>query len=295
LRLLKERIASRIAFDEKKIAIASAATILAIAAIWYAWKISSFSSVSEPDAKWWVHASELVLLGSTVLLTVGLFGEWPDSESWKKRLLYKVSKAAVIIGVAGELLADGGVFQAGDRLQELEEKEISAATTSANSAKERAAQLTKDAEVLKGSNLKLQRDLESERIERIKMEEKFGARRFPDGQIDAIKQAFNGVRMRAYVRCIDEVEACVAANNFATVLRDAGLDVPPIEGVGLTLPPSVGIEVYDPAGEQGLFAKTVLNALADIRGARFRSGPFVIAGVPLDPANPAMIVRMKIP
>jgi hypothetical protein len=136
-----ERIASRIAFDAKKIAIASAATIFAIAAIWYARRISGFNSLSESDAKWWVRTSELVLLGSTVLLTAGLFGEWSDSESWKRRLLYKVAKASVILGVVGELLGDGGIFEAGDRLQEIEGKNIAAAMTSASTANERAEQL----------------------------------------------------------------------------------------------------------------------------------------------------------
>lgn len=100
------------------------------------------------------------------------------------------------------------------------------------------------------------------------------------------------MRGRAYVRCIDEIEACLAANNFAAVLREAGLDVPEVEGVGMTVPASLGIEVYDPTGENGLFAQTLLGVLPD---ARFRPGPFIIAGQPLDPANPAIIVRMKIP
>jgi hypothetical protein len=95
-----------------------------------------------------------------------------------------------------------------------------------------------------------------------------------------------------YVRCIDETEACIAAENFAAVLRKSGLEVPPVEGVGMTLPPTLGIEVYDPAGGEGLFAKTLLPMLPD---ARLRPVPFNIAGQDLDPANPAMVVRMRIP
>jgi hypothetical protein len=108
----------------KKIAIAIAAIVLASAATWCAWKISTFNSLSESDAKWWVQASEWLLIGSTVLLTAGLFGEWSDSESWKKRFLYTVAKAAVIVGVVGELLGDGGIFRAGDRVQELDNAKI---------------------------------------------------------------------------------------------------------------------------------------------------------------------------
>ena len=139
----------------------------------------------------------------------------------------------------------------------------------------------------------MQRDIERERAERARLEEKFSSRRFSDEQQAIVLSAFKGMRgRRVYVRCIDEIEACLAAQNFAAVLREAGLDVPEVEGVGLTVPATIGIEVYDPTGEQGLFAKTLLSVLPD---ARFRPGPFIIGGQALDPANPAIVVRMKIP
>jgi hypothetical protein len=108
-----------------KIAIELAAIILAIAALWYAAEILSFSSLSEVDAKSWLKSSEWVLFGSAFLLAIGLAGEWPDSDSWKKRLIYKAAKCAVIIGVLGELLGDAGVFETSSRVQSLEEAEIS--------------------------------------------------------------------------------------------------------------------------------------------------------------------------
>jgi len=139
----------------------------------------------------------------------------------------------------------------------------------------------------------MQRDIERERAERARLEEKLSSRRFSDEQQAIVLSAFKGMRgRRVYVRCIDEIEACLAAQNFAAVLREAGLDVPEVEGVGLTVPATIGIEVYDPTGEQGLFAKTLLSVLPD---ARFRPGPFIIGGQALDPANPAIVVRMKIP
>jgi hypothetical protein len=140
----------------KNIAIAIAGIILAITAIWYAWEISTFSSLSASDAKWWVHTSELLLIASSILLAVGLFGEWSDSESWKQRLLYKAAKAAVIIGVLGELLGDGGIFAAGDRLQELEESAIGDTNIKAAEAIGRAAQLEIEAAKLRAANLALE-------------------------------------------------------------------------------------------------------------------------------------------
>jgi hypothetical protein len=110
-----------------RIAIEITAIMLAVAAMWYAFKISSFSSLSESDAKWWLHVSELSLIFFALLLFIGLIGEWPDSESWKKRLLYKAAKCAVIIGVFGELLGDAGIFETTGRLQIIQDGEIAAA------------------------------------------------------------------------------------------------------------------------------------------------------------------------
>jgi hypothetical protein len=156
-----------------------------------------------------------------------------------------------------------------------------------------AAKSEERSKELEQSNLMLQRDIERERTERVRLDEKFSARRFNAEQRAIVLTAFKDMRgRRAYMRCIDEAEACLAAQNFALVLREAGLDVPEVEGVGLTVPATIGIEVYDPTGDQGLFAQTLLSVLPD---SRFRPTPFVIGGQALDPANPAIVVRMRIP
>ncbi len=155
-----------------------------------------------------------------------------------------------------------------------------------------AAKSEERSKELEQSNLMLQRDIERERTERVRLDEKFSVRRFNEEQRAIVLSAFKDMRgQRAYVRCIDEAEACLAARNFAAVLREAGLDVPEVEGVGLTIPASIGIEIYDPTGEQGVFARILLGVLPD---AKFRPTPFVIGGEALDAANPAMVVRMKI-
>lgn len=133
------------AFPKINKTIAIASIIVVMAATWYAWKMLTFSSLDESNARWWLYFSEVVLLASTVLLTFGLLGEWSDSESWKAGLLYKLAKAAVILGVVGELLGDGGIFSAGSRVQALTEVAVSKAISTAAIADEHAAFLAKEA------------------------------------------------------------------------------------------------------------------------------------------------------
>jgi hypothetical protein len=135
----------RTTFAKVNKTITIAAIMLVITATWYAWEILTFSSLDESNARWWLHFSEVVLLASTLLLTAGLFGEWSDSENWKSRPLYKLAKAAVILGVVGELLGDGGIFNAGARVQALTDVAVSKAISAAAIANEHAALLTKEA------------------------------------------------------------------------------------------------------------------------------------------------------
>jgi len=135
--LQKSMITDRIASATKNNAIKIIIAICAIFLMCLALKISSFSSLSASEAKWWVRVSELTLILSSILLFVGLFGEWPDSESWKKTLLYRAAKAAVIVGVLGELIGDGGIYTAGDRIQEIDEG-IIAKLTCENNALQKA-------------------------------------------------------------------------------------------------------------------------------------------------------------
>ncbi len=66
----------------------------------------------------------------------------------------KVGELLVIIGVAGELLADGGIFVLSNKLQIISDQEIGEAKQSAGAAFERAAQTEKEAaEDLKATNV----------------------------------------------------------------------------------------------------------------------------------------------
>jgi hypothetical protein len=118
------RIIERIARAIPKSAIEIAAIILLTAAIWYAFEILVFSSLPESEIRDWLRVSEWVLFASAILLAIGLVGEWKESEEWKASLTYKAAKYLVLIGVVGELLGDGGVFKAGDRVTDLQDKKI---------------------------------------------------------------------------------------------------------------------------------------------------------------------------
>jgi hypothetical protein len=102
--------------------------------------------ISEDSAQWLLAWSEVLLLISAVTLAIGIIGEWPESEQWRTRLWYKAAKAAVLLGVIGELLGDGGIFEASARLQLIQDKTVQEARTNAASANERAAILALDLE-----------------------------------------------------------------------------------------------------------------------------------------------------
>jgi hypothetical protein len=72
----------------------------------------------------------LLLFG--VLLVVGLIGEYTKSDRWKKR--ERMFMMFVIVGVAGELVADGGIFTLSAHLQTLSDLEVARLNEKAESA-----------------------------------------------------------------------------------------------------------------------------------------------------------------
>jgi hypothetical protein len=80
-----------------------------------------------------LDTSEIVLLLFGVLLTVGLIGEYAKAERWKIHV--KTFEMLVIIGVAGELLADGGIFLFSSHLQTIADQDIADLTITAGNAK----------------------------------------------------------------------------------------------------------------------------------------------------------------
>jgi len=94
------------------------------------------TSLSKAATSTALHVSEVVLLFFGVVLVIGLIGEYAESEPWEKWT--KLFEMLVIIGVAGELLADGGIFLFSRQLEVISEVEIAALNKEAGDAREAA-------------------------------------------------------------------------------------------------------------------------------------------------------------
>jgi hypothetical protein len=85
-------------------------------------------SLSKPWTEAWLAISEFGLLEFGILLVAGLVGEYfadhkkREYPKFKKRK--RLFELLVIIGVAGELFADGGIFLFGGHLQTIAELEV---------------------------------------------------------------------------------------------------------------------------------------------------------------------------
>jgi hypothetical protein len=87
--------------------------------------------------------SEIFLLIFGLMVAIGVLGESTKSEKWKK--WHRTFEMLVIIGVAGELFADGTIFVFSRHLQTISDSELSAATIKAGDAKTSADTAAQDA------------------------------------------------------------------------------------------------------------------------------------------------------
>ncbi|MBZ5542014.1 MAG: hypothetical protein LAN61_15975 [Acidobacteriia bacterium] len=144
------------------------------------------TSLSKSTTSTWLGVSEILLLLFGVLLVIGLVGEYRENlKRW-----VKVFEMFVIIGVAGELLADGGIFALSRHLETIANGEIAALTQQAAvanqhaaKANDRAAQgeaLAKgfEAQIASAGNSAAQANqkAESERLARARLENKMKPR-----------------------------------------------------------------------------------------------------------------------
>jgi hypothetical protein len=96
-----------------------------------------FLSLPKVGAESSLNWSEIALLVFGALLVAGLVGEYrtPEQSQWYKRF-----EMFVIIGVLGELLADGAIFAFTSRLETLNALEVAALNQEAAKANDRAGQ-----------------------------------------------------------------------------------------------------------------------------------------------------------
>jgi hypothetical protein len=95
--------------------------------------MGTFLLLSKSSATFCLHASEVALLVFSAVVVIGLIGEnkcrWPHPKE-------DLFVALVIIGVAGELLGDGGMVVFTGQLQTISDAEVKAATITAGDAQD---------------------------------------------------------------------------------------------------------------------------------------------------------------
>ncbi len=172
--------------------------------------------------------SEFALLVGCLLVVAGLF-----FEDWIT--VFRVSgEVAVIVGVAIEGLADGGIFLAAGKLRMIQDAELEKMRVETAEANQRAAEANEKAE--------------SERLERLKLEDKLAWRSLTAEQqeelIDKL-EPFAGQRIDIFTTS-GQAEIMYLANMLQVVFLEAGW-IPPSMYQGATfLFPVPGIMVeYD--------------------------------------------------
>jgi hypothetical protein len=122
-----------------------------------------FLSLSKGATTLLLGLSEVALLMFGLLLVVGLLGEYSESDRWKKRL--KTFELLVILGVAGELFADGGVFVFSAHLQTLSDIEVARLNASAQAANATARQFESEIADANSKAETARRDAESFKLD----------------------------------------------------------------------------------------------------------------------------------
>jgi len=81
-----------------------------------------FDSLSKSAALNWQHGAEIALLVAAAIVVIGLIGELRSMVRWTTWVRW--ATPLVAIGVAGELLADGALFGASERVQTIEDRKL---------------------------------------------------------------------------------------------------------------------------------------------------------------------------
>jgi hypothetical protein len=101
----------------------------------FSWLIAPSKSLAEGME----IAFAIGLFLTTLMVVVGLLGEYKESEWWKRNV--RVFEILVVLGVAGEMITETGAFWYSLRLQGIEESEIASAQRTANESALKAGKL----------------------------------------------------------------------------------------------------------------------------------------------------------
>ena len=127
------------------------------------WVVVSLFSLSKSATSTLLVVSEISLLFFGLLLVVGSLGEIAKTAKWKVyttlsgwRAYSKIAIILLIVGVAGELIADGFIFAFSSHLQTIADGEFAALNKEAAYAREVAGKAVQRGEELKAENLSLE-------------------------------------------------------------------------------------------------------------------------------------------
>ncbi len=273
-------------------------------------------SLSKSATSTALDISEIALLLFGVLLVIGLIGEYAKAERWRKHT--RAFEMFVIIGVAGELWADGGIFLFSSHLQTIADLEIAGLTREAGEANDRASKNEREAAELrkeasdarqKAAEANERAVLANERTEkerkaRTAMLLQLQPRDFTKKQMDAFVASVKGKVTELNVFTLPDPEAAGYGFEVMEGLQRADVKVawypttspyfliPGISSSGLTLYESPGRKVGIPLMEAFLKAGQSMAWFTPERPSdQDRPGVISLSSVP----SPALFIALKQP
>jgi hypothetical protein len=186
----------------------------------------SVSNISQATADLWFNvANQAVIIGSFVAV-IGTLGAY-----WTSKIR--------------EDYANERERYSNERISK-NESETATAKATAAVANESAAKANERAELLRQSNLEVQRQLEKERIERLRLEASIAPRRLSDGQRSVLISALRAAPQKLQIdfEVIGDQEATAFGESILSALNEAGvqgsanrigMNAIPVYGVVLTL------------------------------------------------------------
>jgi hypothetical protein len=192
--------------------------------------VDLLSQLSKSATSLWLAVFEFSLLAFGAVLVIGLVGEYSESDRWKR--FVKAFELMVILGVAGELLADGGIFLLSRRLQILSDidvaqlsQEAATATATAKGLELQIAAANERAANAENETARLNKMAEDERAARLNIEKTIGPRSLNAAQtkkLEANLQSFAGLSIDVFGYYWGKQEGKDFTNTLAKVLNESG-------------------------------------------------------------------------